>query len=223
MIVNDLSTAVSSAILKSLAAFINFVPAFIGGLIILIVGLVIAAVVYRVVFGLLKMVQLEKFLARYGVTKLEGKDIEWSEIIAELSRWTIIVVFLVPTLQAWRLDAVNTVLNRVILYIPNVIVAVILAMVGLAFSRLGYRVARSASQSLGKHVSNTVGLVAEWSIVVFVAFLVLHQLGVAQELLRILFGGLVAMLALAGGLAFGLGGQGTARSLLEALMEKFKK
>lgn len=223
MIVNDLSTAVSSAILKSLAAFINFVPAFIGGLIILIVGLVIAAVVYRVVFGLLKMVQLEKFLARYGVTKLEGKDIEWSEILAELSRWTIIIVFLVPTLQAWRLDAVNTVLNRVILYIPNVIVAVILAMVGLAFSRLGYRIARSASQSLGKPVSNTVGLVAEWSIVVFVAFLVLHQLGVAQELLRILFAGLVAMLALAGGLAFGLGGQGTARTILDALMDKFKK
>ncbi len=223
MIINDLSTAVSSAILKSLAAFINFVPAFIGGLIILIVGLVIAAVVYRVIYGLFKMIQLEKFLARYGVTKLEGKDIEWSEILAELSRWTIIVVFLVPTLQAWRLDAVNTVLNRVILYIPNVIVAVILAMVGLAFSRLGYRIARSASQSLGKHVSNTVGLVAEWSIVVFVAFLVLHQLGVAQELLRILFAGLVAMLALAGGLAFGLGGQGTARSLLDALMEKFKK
>jgi hypothetical protein len=223
VIVNDLSTAVSSAILKSLAAFINFVPAFIGGLIILIVGLVIAAVVYRVVFGLLKMVQLEKFLARYGVTKLEGKDIEWSEILAELSRWTIIIVFLVPTLQAWRLDAVNTVLNRVILYIPNVIVAVILAMVGLAFSRLGYRIARSASQSLGKPVSNTVGLVAEWSIVVFVAFLVLHQLGVAQELLRILFAGLVAMLALAGGLAFGLGGQGTARTILDALMDKFKK
>jgi len=223
VIINDLSTAVSSAILKSLAAFINFVPAFIGGLIILIVGLVIAAVVYRVIYGLFKMIQLEKFLARYGVTKLEGKDIEWSEILAELSRWTIIVVFLVPTLQAWRLDAVNTVLNRVILYIPNVIVAVILAMVGLAFSRLGYRIARSASQSLGKHVSNTVGLVAEWSIVVFVAFLVLHQLGVAQELLRILFAGLVAMLALAGGLAFGLGGQGTARSLLDALMEKFKK
>jgi len=223
VIVNDLSTAVSSAILKSLAAFINFVPAFIGGLIILIVGLVIAAVVYRVVFGLLKMIQLEKFLARYGVTKLEGKDIEWSEIVAELSRWTIIIVFLVPTLQAWRLDAVNTVLNRVILYIPNVIVAVILAMVGLAFSRLGYRIARSASQSLGKHVSNTAGLVAEWSIVVFVVFLVLHQLGVAQELLRILFAGLVAMLALAGGLAFGLGGQGTARTLLDALMDKFKK
>ena len=183
----------------------------------------IAAVVYRVVFGLLKMIQLEKFLARYGVTKLEGKDIEWSEILAELSRWTIIIVFLVPTLQAWRLDAVNTVLNRVILYIPNVIVAVIVAMVGLAFSRLGYRLAKSASQSLGKQVSNTVGLVAEWSVIVFVAFLVLHQLGVAQELLRILFGGLVAMLALAGGLAFGLGGQGTAKSLLEALLEKFRK
>ena len=96
-------------------------------------------------------------------------------------------------------------------------------MVGLAFSRLGYRIAKSASHSLGKQVSNTVGLVAEWSIVIFVGFLVLHQLGVVQELLRILFAGLVAMLAIAGGLAFGFGGQGVAKSLLEDLMDKFKK
>ena len=54
-------------------------------------------------------------------------------------------------------------------------------------------------------------------------FLVLHQLGVAQELLRILFGGLVAMVALAGGLAFGLGGQNTARQILDEVWDKFKK
>ena len=223
MIINDLSTAVSSAILKSLAAFINFVPAFIGGLIILIVGLVIAAVVYRVVFGLLKMIQLEKFLARYGITKIEGRDIEWAEILAELARWAIIIVFLVPTLEAWNLSAVNVVLNRLILYIPNVIVAVVLALIGLVFSKLGYRIAYSMSRTLGKDLAHTVGLVAEWSIVVFVGFLVLHQLGVAQELLRILFGGLVAMVAIAGGLAFGLGGQSTARSLLESAWNRFKK
>jgi len=216
-------TSMSSTVLKSLVTFIEYIPSFIGGLIILIIGLAIAGLVHRIIIGALNVVQLEKFLARYGVVKMEGRDIEWSEIIAQITRWTIIIVFLVPALQAWRLNAVNMVLNRVILYIPNVLVAVILAMVGLVFARLGYKLAFSASRSLGKHLANTVALVAEWSIVIFVGFLVLHQLGVAQELLRILFGGLVAMIALAGGLAFGLGGQNTARQILEEIWDKFKK
>ena len=215
--------SVASTVIRSLVIFIEYIPSFIGGLIILIIGLVLAGLVHRIIISALNVIQLEKFLSRYGVVKLEGRDIEWSEIIAQIVRWTIIIVFLVPALQAWRLNAVNTVLNRVILYIPNVLVAVILAMVGLVFARLGYKLAFSTSRSLGKNLANTVALIAQWSIVIFVGFLVLHQLGVAQELLRILFAGLVAMIALAGGLAFGLGGQSTAKQILEEIWDKFRK
>ena len=218
----DLSTAVSTIVLQSLVTLISFIPSFIGGLIVLIIGLVLAAIAYRIASSLLKMLQLEKFLAKYGVTQVEGRDVEWSEVLAEIIRWTIIIIFLVPTLQAWRLDTVNTVLNRIILYIPNVIVAVILATVGLAISKLSYRVAYTAARSIGKHLAHTVGLIAQWSITIFVGFLVLHQLGVAQELLRILFSGLVAMIALAGGLAFGFGGQQTAKEMLESIVKKFE-
>lgn len=223
MSVEDLTTAVSSIVLNSLVAFVNFVPSLIGGLIVLVIGLVVAAVVYRLIVGLLKTLQLEKFLAKYGVTKIEGRDLEWAELLGELARWSIIIVFLVPTLSAWRLDSVNTVINRVILYIPNVIVAVILAMVGLVFAKLAYRLTSSAARSLGHDLSHTVALVAQWSLTIFVGFLVLHQLGVAQELLRILFAGLVAMVAVAGGIAFGLGGQETAKSILESIWSKFRK
>lgn len=223
MSVEDLSTAVASIVLDSLATFFNFIPGFIGGLIVLLVGLAIGGITYRVIIGVLKSIQFEKYLARYQLAKIEGRDIEWSEILAEITRWTVIIIFLIPTLQAWRLDAVNAVLTRVILYIPNVIVAVILAIVGLVFARLAYRVVYSASRSLGTHLAHTAAIVAQWSFVIFVAFLVLHQLGIAQELLRILFAGIVAMMAIAGGLAFGLGGQETARGILESVSEKFRK
>ncbi len=223
MSVEDLSIAVSSVVLNAIANFISFIPSLIGGLIVLIIGLIVAGVAYRVVMGVLKAVKFEKFLSKYGLANVEGRDVEWSEILAELARWSIIVVFLIPTFQVWRLESINTVLNRVILYIPNVIVAVVLAVVGLVFAKLAYKISFSASRSLGRDLAHTVGLVAQWAITIFVGFLVLHQLGVAQELLRILFGGLVAMLAIAGGLAFGLGGQSTAKSILEALLSRFKK
>lgn len=223
MSVEDLSVAVSSVVLNAVADFISFIPSLVGGIIVLIIGLVTAAVTYRVVIGILKATQVEKYLAKYGITRVEGHEVQWSEILAELARWSVIVVFLIPTFQAWRLDAVNVVLNRVLLYIPNVIVAVVLAIVGLVFAKLANKVAYGAARSLGTHLAHTVAFVAQWAITVFVAFLVLHQLGVAQELLRILFAGLVAMVAIAGGLAFGLGGQASAKSILEAILSRFRK
>lgn len=219
----DLTIAVTSAVLNSLAVFVSFIPSLVGGLIVLIIGLLVSAIAYRVALGLFKLIQLEKYLAKYGIVKIEGHEVEWGELVAELTRWAIIIVFLIPALSAWKLDAVNTVLNRVILYIPNVIVAVILTMVGMVIARLAYRIASSASHNFGKHLSHTVGLVAQWSVVIFVGFLVLHQLGVAQELLRILFGGIIAMFALAGGLAFGFGGQEAAKKLLDKVVRKLEE
>lgn len=223
MSIEDLSTSVSSAVLSAFANLINYLPDFIGGLVILLIGLIVGAVAYRVVVGFLKALKVEKFLARYGVTKIEGHDVQWSEVMAELVRWTIIIVFLVPALESWRLNAVNVVLSRVILYIPNVIVAVILALVGLVFAKIAFRLTLSASHSLGTNTAHILALIARWSIIVFVTFLVLHQLGVVQELLRILFAGVVAMIAIAGGLAFGLGGQSVARDLLDSIAQRFKK
>lgn len=223
MSIEELSTSVSTAILGSLANLADYLPGFIGGFIVLLIGIIIGAIAYRVVLGFLRALNIENFLARYGVSKIEGHQISWAEILAELLRWTVIIVFLVPALESWRLNAVNIVLSRLILYIPNVIVAVVLALFGIVFSKIAYRLSYSASSSLGKHSAHVVALVARWSILVFITFLVLHQLGVAQELLRILFAGIVVMLAFAGGLAFGLGGQGVARELLEAVAERFKK
>lgn len=223
MSVEDLSITVSSVVLNAVADFVSFIPALVGGLIVLIIGLVVGAIVHRIIMGVLKAVQLEKYLSKYGIVKVEGHEIEWAELLAEIARWSIVIVFLIPTFQAWRLDEVNTVLNRVVLYIPNVIVSVVLAIVGLVFAKLGYRIAYSSARSLGRDFAHPVGLIAQWAITIFVGFLVLHQLGVAQELLRILFAGMVAMIALAGGLAFGLGGQGTAKTVLESVWERFKK
>ena len=72
----DLSTDVSAAVLNSLAAFINFIPSLVGGLIVFVIGLVIAAVVYRAIVTALRAAQVEKYLAKYGITKVDGRDIE---------------------------------------------------------------------------------------------------------------------------------------------------
>lgn len=219
--VQGLASSVTAVISSSLTLLATFIPRLVAGLVILVVGLIIALVVHRAVVTLVKTLRVEDFLKRYGVSSIDG--ISWSEVVAELARWAVIVVFLIPVFEAWGISGTTALLNQVLAYIPNVVVAVIIGLLGLVFARLAHDVTLSTTRSLGKDAAHTVALVARWAIVVFTGLVVLNQLGIAQDLIRILFTGFVALLAIAGGLSFGLGGQETAREILQGLRARFKK
>jgi hypothetical protein len=107
-------------------------------------------------------------------------------------------------------------------YLPNVFVAAIIGVVGLVFAKLAADVVAASTKGLSKNVSRTVSSTVRIAITIFVLLAVLNQLGVAQDLIRILFTGFVAMVALAGGIAFGLGGKDFAHALLDKLQKKLK-
>ena len=73
---------------------------------------------------------------------------------------------------------------------------------------------------MGAKSSNALSTLARYAIIFFTILIVLNQLGIAQDLVRILFTGIVAMLAIAGGLAFGMGGKDLAKDILEDLRRK---
>jgi hypothetical protein len=122
----------------------------------------------------------------------------------------------------WGLPQITRILNTFLLYLPNVFVAAIIGLVGLVFARLTADVILASTRELSPDASRTIASATRLSITIFVLLAVLNQLGVAQDLIRILFTGFVAMIALAGGIAFGLGGQETARVILESLRKKLK-
>lgn len=219
--VQSLTESVTAVISNSLTLLGGFIPRLVGGLVILAVGLIVAVVIHRAVVTIAKVLRVEALLKKYGISHVDG--VAWSEVVAELARWSVIVIFLIPTFEAWGITGTTTVLNQILGYIPNVVVAVIIGVLGLVFARLAHDVAFSATRQLGSETAHTASLVARWAIVVFTTLVVLNQLGIAQELIKILFTGVVALLALAGGLAFGLGGQDTAREILNALKSRFKK
>ena len=206
---------------EGLVAIVGFVPKFVLGFVILLVGIIIASILKQVVLELFKALRVEAFLKKYGVP--EAKDeFSWSGILAEIVRWFIIIVFLLPTADIWGLPRVDTVLNQVILYLPNVFVAVILTLVGFVFARLAHDVILASTKGVSPETSRTVASITRWAISVFVILAALNQLGVASDLVRILFTGFVAMLAIAGGIAFGLGGQGSAKDIVEGIRNKLK-
>jgi hypothetical protein len=204
---------------NSVASIISFIPSFLSGFIILLIGIIISTFLRQIVKEGLRIVKFEAFLKRYGVP--ESKETaDWSAILSEIVRWFVIIVFLVPTAQVWGLGKFVDVLNGLLLYLPNVFIAVLLLLVGFVVSKLVYELLIASVRGLSRDSAKSIAMVGRWAVLVFVFLVVLNQLGIASDLIRILFGGLVAMIALAGGLAFGLGGKDAAKDIIEKLRKK---
>lgn len=213
--------AITTVITNSISAILTYLPQLFGGLLILLVGLLIAAALKKGVIVLFRALRVERWLEEAGVAK--GKSVNvWIELFAELVRWTIIVLFLIPAAEIWGIPRVTNVLNQLLLYVPNVFIAAIVGLVGAVAANFVSDIIRHGSSALGSKSANAIASVAYGAIIFFTVLIVLNQLGVASDLIRILFTGIVAMLAIAGGLAFGLGGKDVARDILEQLRKKLK-
>ncbi|OGH19342.1 MAG: hypothetical protein A2868_01630 [Candidatus Levybacteria bacterium RIFCSPHIGHO2_01_FULL_40_15b] len=206
---------------NTLASVAQFIPRFLTGLIILLIGLIIASFVKQLLVQLFKFIKLEQLLERYGVPETKGAEkVSWTRFLAELARWFVIILFLVPTADIWGLGQFVVILNNLLAYLPNVLVSVLLLLVGFVVGRLVHDLLLASVQGVSGESAKTIAVVGQYSVVVFAVLIALNQLGIASDLIRILFAGVVASVALAAGLAFGLGGREAAREILAKLIKK---
>ena len=214
---------------NSLKSLGSYLPQFLAGLILLLIGLVVAAILKEVVIRFLTFLRVDQWFGSvtdwFGKLKSEqtvrGKV--WPKLLAELVRWTVVILFLVPAAEAWGLSKVTELLNQFLLYVPNVFVAVVIAFIGIVVANLVSEIVKNASKSLGGTSSNLLSNTGKYALYFFTVLVVLNQLGVASDLVRILFTGIVAMIAIAGGLSFGLGGQDTAKKVWGELQKRVEK
>lgn len=213
--------ALVNSLNSNLQAVIGFVPGFIAGLLILLIGILIASIIKQVILSATKSLKVDSYLRKYGVPDLR-ENYTWSNILAEIARWFVIIIFLIPTADVWRLPRIGTLLNELLLYLPNVFVSVVIALVGFVLAKLAHDVILASVKGISKDSAQTIATATQWAIMIFVILAVLNQLGVASDLIRILFTGIVAMIALAGGIAFGLGGQKNAQDILDGVRKRLK-
>jgi hypothetical protein len=217
----NIANTIIMSLNKGIANITDFLPSFIGGIIVLLIGITLGSIVKRIFIEILNALKVETYLRKYGIPEARN-EFSWTNILAEIARWFVVILFLIPTAEIWGLPQITTILNTFLLYLPNVFVSAIIGLVGLVLARLAADIILASTKGLPRGVSRTIASVVRISLTIFVFLAVLSQLGVAQELIRILFTGFVAMIALAGGLAFGLGGQDTARQILEIVRKKVK-
>lgn len=201
----------SEAVLVSLTGFLLLLPALIGAIILLVVGWVLSDLVARLVATLLRRIGFETMAQRTGVTGFitmtGARDASASMIIAELVKWLIRLVFIELAAEALHLSAVTTLINSIILFIPSLIVALIVVMVGFLIATFAGNLIRGSAGEMGFRNPNLLAAAAKAAIIGFALIIALSQIGIAATLVDSLFIAFVAAIALALGLAFGLGGR----------------
>jgi hypothetical protein len=215
--IQDWGTAFFNALSNAVNLILTFIPRLIGFLVILIVGLIIAALVARAVTFLLRRVGFDRMADRIGLTRFEqrmGVRMDTAGILGKIVYWFILLIFLVPAADALGVPAVSNILNTLVAYIPNVFVAILILFLGTLAATVVADLVRGAVASANIGNPNIFAGIARWAIIGFAGLVALEQLKITPDLLNELFGAIVAALAIAFGLAFGLGGQEAARRWL---------
>ncbi len=203
-----------------------FLPKLIGAIIIFVIGLIVAKLIKIGIVRLLRLVRFDMaaektgvkdFLAKGNITRTS------SEIIGALAYWFVIILTLIASLDALGLPIVSDILNNIFLYIPNVVAAIIVLILGILFGNLLSAVVRTAASNAGISNADCLGKTAFYAIIVFSVAIALIQLDIGVEIVKSAFGLGFGAIALAFGLAFGLGGREVAADYLKKWLESRNK
>lgn len=201
---------------------ISFLPEILSAIVILIVGLIVASLAGKIIKKLsdyLKIDSLmEKMKVKEELDKL-GLKFNFGTVVSKIVKWFFIVATLIAVADVLKIPQITQFLEKVVLYIPNVLVAVVILAIGIIVGRLAFDGIKKGTETfkMSPHTAQILATIAKWSIIVFTVMAALVQLGVASDMIQILFTGLVVMVSLAGGLAFGLGGKKKAEEVIEKI------
>jgi hypothetical protein len=202
----------------ALGMFLGAIPRIIGFLVILLIGWIIAGILARVVATLLRAVRFNDLAQRSGLTGFVhqmGVRTDASTAIAQVVLWFVRLIVLVVAFDALGLPAVSQVLQQLLLWLPNLVVALVVLVIGGVAANAVHGLVRGATAESGLGSPDLLANIARIVVLSFAVVVAVNQLGIATSLVNTLVTGLVGALALALGIAFGLGGRDTAAEIVQ--------
>jgi hypothetical protein len=201
--------------------FISFIPSLVAALIVFFVGWAIAIAIGRVVEKLLVILRINQAFENIkGLKEAAGRaslKINIPLLIGEIVKWFLIVVTLLAATDILGLQEVSGFLREVLAYIPNVVVAALILVIAVVLGNFVYRTVEASVRAAGFSAGSAIAAMSKWAIIIFALMAALLQLNVAVSLIQTVLTAVFAMLALAGGLAFGLGGKEMAAKWLKVI------
>ena len=217
---HSITGQITSVIQTKYESFIELAPYILGALGVFVLGYILAEMASRAIMRMSEKLRLETiadklglkhFLERTGVKKSP------SHVIAKSVKAYLIFIFFIEATKIARLTEVAEFLVTIRGYIPQVIIALFIILVGIRIGNTMNLVISTSLSFARTTTASALGLAAKYTMIAFAVLAALSQLEIAEILIQILFIGFVSMLALAGGLAFGLGGKDVVKELLVAL------
>jgi small-conductance mechanosensitive channel len=209
--------AVAQSISDGLGAILGALPALIGAIIILVIGFIIAKVLQGIVTRVLQSMGFQGWMESGGIKQFFDRSQTQQtplSILGKLVFWLVFFIAITMAVDTLGISAISDVLAQFIAYIPQIIAAILILVLATLLANFVAGIVRGATGS------NLIGSVAQYGIIVFAAFAALTQLGIAKELIAPTFLILLGAVALAAAIAFGLGGKGVARQIVEDGYEK---
>ena len=216
----DFLTRLGDSLSSAFTTLFSALPNIIGALLMLLIGWIIAGVVGKAISALLHTIKFNQFVDRTGFTQVAQrsgmKNADGSSFLAGLVKWFVFLFFVLSAANILGVQAISNVVTEIIAYIPNIFVALIILLIGSLVGQFVGRLVYGAMSATGEQgTASTLARVAHYGVFGFFIVAALNQLGIATNIISLLFGAIVFGLALAFGLAFGLGGRDAAARAID--------
>lgn len=215
----------ATAILGLWQGFLVFIPNLIGAVLVFFLGWAISTGIGKLITELSRKAGLNRAFEK-GVWKeameKDGIKVDIAAFVGSIFKWVFVIVFLLASIEILGLKQFADFIASVLNYLPNVLVGAIIFVVAIIIADLLEKVVKASVESMKPGYGGLVGTAVKWAILVFATLTILYQLRIAAELIQILFTGIVALIVIAGGIAFGLGGKDLAAEVLEDIKKKLK-
>lgn len=203
----------------------DFWPNIAGALLVILIGFFLGWLVEKLVLKSARKIKLTTLSDKIGLDHLLKKakiKSSASAIIGKFLKGYIVFMFLMSAANILKLQQFADFLNTIIEYIPNLIIALGIILIGIRFGETTSAIIETTLKVAKSSTAKVMANISKYALIAFAVMAALAQLDIANEIVMTLFIGFISMIALGGGLAFGLGGKDVVRELLEDL-RKVKK
>ena len=201
-----------------------FAPRLIIAIILFIIGWVLSSIVAKAFEQVFNALNIDKFFSKTGLQNVmhkAGLSLNTGYFVGQIMRWFVLIIFLFPSLSLVGLESIGDFLRYdVLIFLPRVIVAAFVLIVATIVSDALSRTVLAGAKSMSVSSAHMLATVSKYAIWVFAFIVALEQLGVNSAYMQILFTGIIAMFAIAGAIAFGLGGKDHASRLLSKISDE---
>lgn len=224
--IQDWSNITLYSLQKLWEGFLDFIPSLLAALIIFTIGWFVAILIGKLITEVLRKLKFNQAVERGSWDESLAKaniKVDASEFLGAIVKWILVIVFLQAAVGILGWMQFAGILGKLIDYLPNVVVAVLIFAVTVIIADIIEKVIRVSTERAKVGYGQMISAIVKWAIWIFAIMIILEQLNIGGILPQAIIFGIIGFLALGGGLAFGLGGKEAAADIIKDWRQKFSQ